>query len=106
MNKTKIMISFPMKGLSREGVRKLYELYKEKYEAAGFEVVDTIVPEEIPNVPHPDLWCLGRSIQKMAECEGVVFKDRGFAQWKDARGCLIEHEAAKSYGMFIKYEED
>ena len=42
------------------------------------------------------------SIAIMAKCNAVYFC-RG---WETARGCKIEHEIAKNYGLSIIYEGD
>ena len=44
---------------------------------------------------------LARSLERMSLCHAVYFC-RG---WEQARGCKIEHEAAKAYGLEIIYEE-
>ena len=38
----------------------------------------------------------------MSKCDAVLFCQG----WENARGCCIEHEAAKKYGVLILYEED
>ena len=43
------------------------------------------------------LWYLGKSLQKMAEADAVVF----IPGWEGARGCHIEHMAARYYGKDI-----
>ena len=51
--------------------------------------------EQIP------LCFLAKSLECMSACHAVYFC-RG---WENARGCRIEHEAAKAYGLTIIYEE-
>lgn len=48
---------------------------------------------------HPELWYLGRSIMKMAECDEVVFTEG----WEKARGCVIERIVYDFY--FKNYKE-
>lgn len=43
------------------------------------------------------LWFLGKSIELLSGADIAYFADG----WKDARGCRIEHECAKEYGIQI-----
>ena len=38
-------------------------------------------------VIHKDVWYLGQALQKMAECEDVVFCNK---EWRNSKGCVIE----------------
>ena len=42
---------------------------------------------------------LGKSISLMSEADLVVFAPG----WENARGCRIEHEVAKEYGIQVSY---
>ena len=42
------------------------------------------------------VWFLGASIQLLAEADIVIFA-KG---WKEARGCVLEHNIAKAYGKY------
>ena len=44
---------------------------------------------------------LAKSLENMSKCH-VAYFCKG---WQTARGCRIEHEAAKAYGIAIIYEE-
>ena len=48
------------------------------------------------------LYFLAKSLEAMATCHAVYF----CKGWENARGCRIEHMAAKAYGLEIMYEED
>jgi len=48
------------------------------------------------------LWMLGAALQTMAKVDEVLF----WGKWGKARGCLIEHEAAKQYKIPITYGTD
>jgi len=52
-------------------------------------------------VIHAPLCMLASSLEMMSMCN-VAYFCKG---WEDARGCRIEHEAAKAYGLDIIYEE-
>ena len=40
---------------------------------------------------------LGLAIQKMDKCDAIIFDD----DWKEHKGCIIEMEVAKQYGLKI-----
>ena len=46
------------------------------------------------------MYCLAHSIQCLADADIVYFAEG----WENARGCKIEHEIAKQYGIEIKEE--
>lgn len=75
----------------------------------GYEVVNTLFTDEwyapenmrergVENIP---LCFLAKSLENMSKCH-VAYFCRG---WEQARGCRIEHEAAKAYGLTILHEE-
>ena len=96
----KLMISQPMKGKTQEQIQKEREPFVKKLEEQGHTVVDSFF-SETPSNNNSALWCLGKSFELMSECDGVVF----LPGWQLARGCILEHSAAESYGLFIKSME-
>lgn len=58
------------------------------------EVVNTYRQEGVPEIVAPTYY-LGRSIQILGSCDQVWFIN----DWKNYRGCLIEHEVCKAYGI-------
>ena len=62
------------------------------------EVVNTLFEEEVVGeYNHPALYYLAKSIDYMGSVDAVYFtKD-----WRAARGCRIEREIAKAYGVKI-----
>lgn len=105
--KKRAMISQPMRGKSEEEIRGVREYATMALEGLGFQVLNntegTFEPIEKErgggvNIP---LHCLGASLKVMALCDTVLFCEG----WEDARGCRIEHEAAKAYGLEIYYEK-
>ena len=77
--------------------------------AAGYDVVNTLFTDEwyspvqmmergVVQIP---LCFLAKSLENMSLCHAAYFT-KG---WENARGCRIEHEAAKAYGLEILYEE-
>ena len=105
----KAMLSQPMACKSEEEVietrEKAIKVLKEK----GFEIVNTLFTDEwysnenmaergVVQIP---LCFLAKSLENMSLCHAAYF----CKGWENARGCKIEHEAAKVYGLEIIYEE-
>lgn len=78
-------------------------------EKAGYTVISTWFTDEwyskekmaergVVQIP---LCFLAKSLEIMSLCHAVYF----CKGWENARGCRIEHEAAKAYGLDILYEE-
>ena len=100
------MISMPMNGLSEEEVAQKYLQVKKYLESLGYAVVNTLFDQfsdsdlaavGIANAP---VWYLVRSLHQMSRCDTVYF----CKGWRAARGCKIEHEVAKQYGITMLYE--
>lgn len=101
---TRFAISQPMKGKSREEIEQARAKVRAKYEAKGWEFVETClgldnVPADVANKP---LWCFARSLVIMAGCDVVVF----LKGWEDARGCSLEHLVCQKYGVDTIQEQD
>ena len=96
----KVFISPPMANKSEEEIKEELNKRKTALEQLNFEVVDTYI-ENSPNVKNIPLWCLGKSLAIMANCD-IAYFCRG---WQKARGCLIEYEAAVQYGLQVITED-
>ena len=105
----KAMLSQPMANKTQEEIIAVRERAIAALEARGYEVVNTLFTNEwyskesmekrgVVNIP---LCFLAKSLENMSLCHAVYF----CKGWEQARGCRIEHEAAKAYGMKIIYEE-
>ena len=105
----KAMISQPMAGLSEDEIVRTRDKAIKALEKMGYEVVNTLFTDEwyskeqmkergVVQIP---LCYLARSLENMSLCHAAYF----CKGWERARGCRIEHEAAKAYGLFIIYEE-
>ena len=98
----KLFISQPMGGLTEEEILKAREEIRARAEHAigePVELIDSFIkdyPKEIINKSIP-LWCLGKSIQLLSQADIAYFGDN----WRNARGCKIEHEVARTYGIKI-----
>lgn len=107
-NLKKVMLSQPMAGKSNEEIiatrEKTIKVLKEK----GFEIVNTLFTDEWYSkekmaergVIQRPLCFLAKSLENMSLCHAVYF----CKGWESARGCKIEHEVAKAYGLEIIYE--
>ena len=93
----KLMISQPMVGRTERDILQERDVLRRFFEKDGHTVLDTYIQQAPPRDSNAGLWYLGRVLELMAECDGVVFAPG----WKDARGCVIEHHAAARYGLHI-----
>lgn len=98
----KVMISQPMNGLTDEEITNVKLKATEELSKKHYVVVDSLFTgsEECDwadtqhNTP---IAYLALSLKKMAEVDAVYFCEG----WSKARGCVIEHEVAKNYGLEI-----
>lgn len=106
----KAMLSQPMAGKSDEEIRATRDRAIGALESAGYEVVNTLFTDEwysrenmkkrgVVQIP---MCFLAKSVENMSLCHAAYF----CKGWEKARGCRIEHEIAKAYGLEIIYEED
>jgi len=104
----KAMISQPMAGKTEQEIIATRERAMKALEKMGYAVVNTLFTDEwysseamkergVENIP---LCFLAESLTNMSLCNAAYF----CAGWESARGCRIEHEAARAYGLEIIYE--
>ena len=105
----KAMLSQPMAGNTDEEIIATREKAIKALKEKGYTVVNTLFTDEwyskekmqergVVQIP---LCFLAKSLENMSRCHAAFF----CAGWENARGCRIEHEAAKAYGLEIIYEE-
>lgn len=105
----KAMLSQPMAGKIIKEITETRDRAIAFLKEKGFEVVNTLFTEEwysheammdrgVVQIP---LCFLAKSLETMSLCHTVYFC-RG---WEAARGCRLEHDAAKAYGLAIIYEQ-
>lgn len=105
----KAMMSQPMHGKSDEEIVATREKAMAALAILGFEVVNTYFTDEwyssasmrergVENIP---LCFFTKSIENMSKCHAAYF----CKGWENARGCRLEHEVAKAYGLTILYED-
>lgn len=97
----KVMISLPMNGHSDEDVKKRMEFLKKEFGKLHIDVMDSFI--NVPadeSVRNEHIFYLGRSIMMFLAHADAVYFDNG---WEQARGCKIEHEICKQYGIKTLY---
>ena len=100
---TKVFVSQPMIGKTDQeiiGERANVRCFLTKMLKEPIEIIDSIIdekPDDSIDIERIPVWYLSKSIELLAKAD-IAFFCRG---WKDARGCVIEHEVAKRYGITI-----
>ena len=105
----KAMLSQPMANKSEQEIKETREHAISFLRENGFDIVNTLFTDEWYNheqmkdrgVVQIPLCFLAKSLESMSMCHTVYF----CKGWQMTRGCRIEHEAAKEYGLEIIYEE-
>lgn len=104
----KAMISQPMAGKTEEEIVATRERAKKYLTECGYTFINTLFTDEwyskesmtargVVNIP---LCFMAKSLENMSLCDAAYF----CKGWEQTRGCHIEHEAAKVYGVKIIYE--
>jgi hypothetical protein len=104
----KAMLSQPMAGKTEEEIVRTGSNAIKVLQEKGYTVINTLFTDEwydnektvgrgVIQIP---LCFLAKSLENMSLCHAVYF----CKGWEKARGCKIEHEAAKAYGLEIIYE--
>lgn len=107
--KKKAMLSQPMAGKTDDEIIATREKAIKVLEEKGFKIMNTLFTDKwyskdkmaergVVQIP---LLFLAKSLENMSFCHAAYF----CKGWENARGCKIEHEAAKAYGLEIIYEE-
>ena len=105
----KAMLSQPMAGKTDKEIIETRERAMSELREKGYEIVNTLFTDEwysrenmekrgVVQIP---LCFLAKSLENMSMCHAAYF----CKGWENARGCRIEHEAAKAYGLTILYED-
>lgn len=105
----KAMLSQPMAGKTEQEIIETRERAIAALKAQGYEIVNTLFTDDwysdtamqergVVQIP---LCFLAKSLENMSLCHAAYF----CKGWEDARGCRIEHDAAKAYGLTVIYEE-
>lgn len=105
----KAMLSQPMAGKSDQEIRETRKRAIHALKAQGYEIVNTLFTDEwyskeamekrgVVQIP---LCFLAKSLENMSLCHAAYF----CKGWEAARGCKIEHEVARAYGIDVIYED-
>ena len=96
----KVFISQPMKGLSDDEILRIREEGKKKFLETyrGDEEVE-FISSFVSNFPADTapLYFLGKSLEYLSQADIALF----IGDWKNARGCRMEHLACEEYGYTI-----
>lgn len=104
----KAMISQPMAGKTEEEIAETRDKAIAYLKSRGYEIVNTLFTDAwyskesmskrgVVQIP---LCFLAKSLENMSLCHAAYFT-KG---WENTRGCKIEHDAAKAYGLEVLYE--
>lgn len=104
----KVMLCQPMSGKTEQEIIETRERAITALKENGYEIVNTLFTDdwyskkamEARGVVQIPLCFLAKSLENMSLCHAAYF----CKGWENARGCRIEHEAAKAYGLEIIYE--
>lgn len=95
-----VFISQTMRGKTYNQIQKERKDLVSKITALGHTVYDSVHKIEPSKLEGEKLalWHMGKSIQQLSYCDAIFFLG---ADCLKARGCLIELECAKAYGLKI-----
>ena len=105
----KAMLSQPMAGKTDAEIIETRNRAIGVLKREGYEIVNTLFTDEwyskesmeARGVVQIPLCFLAKSLENMSLCHAAYF----CKGWENARGCKIEHDAAKAYGLKIIYED-
>ena len=105
----KAMLSQPMGGKTDEEIVSTREEAVKVLQEKGYEIVNTLFTDEWYSrekmeergVVQITLCFLSKCLENMSLCH-VAYLCKG---WENARGCRVETDAAKAYGLEIIYED-
>lgn len=93
----KVMISQPMNGRNEEEIKKERQEIIQKFNKMHIDVINTLFTDEPPKDCNIAIYYLGKSISAMKDIDALYLCDN----WNLARGCRIENQVAKEYGIKI-----
>lgn len=97
------MISCPMNGLSEFDVELRQRRATEWLQNNGYWIAHSFISTPVPvSAKHKPVWYLAKSLETMCEVDAVFF----CKGWENARGCILEHEICKKYGIPCLYEHE
>lgn len=96
----KLFVSQPMRDLSKESIMRVRENALEYINSIfndNYELIDSYFDDNVsePEGVNVGLYWLSKSLELMSQADLIYFA----SGWEDARGCVIENEAAIKYGI-------
>jgi hypothetical protein len=99
-----VFLSLPINGKTDEEVKAAREKAKKEIQSIlyneSLKFIDSWITEEPPHYltgSKVGLWYLAKSLEKLADADAIYCaKD-----WANYRGCVIEKNAAKQYGIDV-----
>ena len=99
----KVMISQPMAGKNVADIEAIRDELIEKFKEMHIEVVDSFDTKDAPaGIYNPPVYYLGKTIANWLHSVDAVYFVDG---WREARGCRIEHQICKEYGIKCLYSD-
>lgn len=97
MDNLKVFLSLPMHGHSREAIlneiAKMEAAVEKLYDVKDIEFIMNVDCVPRRGVRHGRPYCLASAIEKIADCDLVVFHP----DYRQANGCMIEYEVCNRY---------
>lgn len=98
----KVMISQPMNGRKNIEIKQERQEIIEKFKKMHIEVVDTLFDYEITDENiNAGIYYLADSLKELSKVDALYCTDG----WEKSRGCRIENEVAKEYGIKVLYSD-
>lgn len=101
---TRVFISLPMTGYSREHIDKEMDRLKAvamERLGNGIQFEEQIIDMKVPYAAKPRVWWLACDLQELAMADYILMA-KG---WRMSTGCCIERAVAKAYDIKVIYEE-
>lgn len=104
MKKT-IFLSLPMKGRTDVDIQNtifgMKRIITAMYPNDKLVFIDNFYcnPESVEDAKHQSLLYLGEAIKKMAKCDYIAVIENRNCKLYNYRGCCIEEEVARNYGL-------
>ena len=105
--KRTIFLSLPMKGRTDEDINEtingMQRIITAMYPNDELVFVDNFYckPEGLEGAKHESLIYLGEAIRKMAKCDCIAVIENHNCELYNYRGCYIEAEVARNYGLYF-----
>lgn len=97
----KLFISVPMKGRTKENIKKSIEKMHKVAEIAfdqPLEVINSYIEENAPEQTNAPIWYLGKSIELLSQADYFIGVNSGCYNYS-WHGCRIETIIAEEYGI-------